>query len=463
VLSCSEAGDLASCSRPSEFWFVWSVVPARDGMVSVTMGEKDIVGEQFVGKNKPGAGQSFHGWVLASRAKIAFGISFVYYLLIFVIAKWTLQGKFYVLFLAELPYLLSLLMVLSLILLVYRDRSWKNVLLLLKAIPVFCLCVPLTENPFLMVLVGISVIGDIVLLFPCRVSLWLTVAFCLVLVMMKRPDVVWGYYLPPMQLLTQIEVFSLLLSFGLVLWLLIALAEAEQQAAEDFQRSNAAVRKLAESNVRLQNYVLDIEKKSADDERKRISREIHDTVGYTLTNIRMMADASLRVMQDDKEKTQVLLFQIRDQAITGIQETRQAMRELRNLEQHPRPWLARINHMVGMFGEATGMQVSLEFGNIPSSLSPELFRAIYRVVQEGLTNAFKHGEASRVEIIFNYFKPYLSLTIRDNGSGSEQIVEGIGFKGMRERIAPYAGEFRCRNLDEGYEVNIRMTVDGVDA
>lgn len=446
---------------PRSSFLARPVVHASDGVAAVTMEdatENSTVGARGVEKNRRTTDQSFHGLVLASRAKIAFGISMVYYLLIFFISRMTLHGKFYIHFLEELPYLLSILTVLSVLLLLFRNRGWKTGLVFLKLVPVVNLCIPMTDSTFLMILIGISVIGDIVLLLDYRVSVWLMVAFCLALVLTRRPDVVWGYYLPPMEPISQIEVFVLLLSFGFVLWFLIAMAEAEQQAAEEYRRMNVAVRKLAESNVNLQNYVLDIEKKSADDERKRISREIHDTVGYTLTNIRMMADASLRVMQNDKEKTQVLLYQMRDQAITGIQETRQAMRELRNLERQPKPWLSRIKHMVDMFGDATGMHVSIEFGNVPPSLPAELFRAIYKVIQEGLTNAFRHGEASRVEIIFNFLKPNLSLTIRDDGRGSEMIVEGIGFKGMKERIAPYEGELRCRNLDRGYELNIRMRV-----
>ncbi len=82
----------------------------------------------------------------------------------------------------------------------------------------------------------------------------------------------------------------------------------------------------------------------------------------------------------------------------------------------------------------------------------------YRVVQEGLTNALKHGGRSRAEVLLRYAPGALAIEIRDDGAGTSQLAgAGQGLIGMRERVALYGGELQAGARDGGgFEVLARL-------
>jgi signal transduction histidine kinase len=91
----------------------------------------------------------------------------------------------------------------------------------------------------------------------------------------------------------------------------------------------------------------------------------------------------------------------------------------------------------------------LSLGNLPNSLDHELSLALYRTVQEALTNAVRHGKASRVRVIFWVEGEELRLTITDNGKGAFEVVKGIGLAGMEERLGALGGSVQVGQAPEG--------------
>ena len=77
---------------------------------------------------------------------------------------------------------------------------------------------------------------------------------------------------------------------------------------------------------------------------------------------------------------------------------------------------------------------------------------VYRTVQEGLTNSFRHGRATWVTISLQIHMHVLSVTITDNGTGAKQITPGIGMNGMRERLAKSGGTLTYGNVIRGFRI-----------
>jgi signal transduction histidine kinase len=202
-----------------------------------------------------------------------------------------------------------------------------------------------------------------------------------------------------------------------------------------------------------QHYAIKAEENSMIQERKRISREIHDTVGYTLTNIIMMMQAAMDIDIEDYERVRGILLQTRTQAQAGLKETRRALRELRSMDEQTRIGLKALYYLTSTFQRATGVEVLLESGNTPWSLGDEIDQVIYRLVQEGMTNSFRHGRASKIAVNLWQDKEGVLLSIQDNGKGCGSITEGIGISGMKERISALGGRMDIGNTAQGFKVS----------
>ena len=108
--------------------------------------------------------------------------------------------------------------------------------------------------------------------------------------------------------------------------------------------------------------------------------------------------------------------------------------------------------MTRAFSDATGVEVEVDFGNLPWELDMEVEGAIYRLLQESMTNAFRHGEATHVSVRFSVLEREIEVIVRDNGRGAEEVEEGIGIAGMRERVNRLGGRLSARNVTGGFEV-----------
>jgi signal transduction histidine kinase len=128
----------------------------------------------------------------------------------------------------------------------------------------------------------------------------------------------------------------------------------------------------------------------------------------------------------------------------------------RNLEV---PYFNKIKGIVENFSLVTGIDISLEFGNITSDLNKRGEEFVYRFLQEGLTNSFRHGRATSIRIILLQERDNLILSIEDNGVGSMDIVEGIGLNGMHERIVEQGGSIKYTSKAEGFTIIARLPLN----
>lgn len=178
-------------------------------------------------------------------------------------------------------------------------------------------------------------------------------------------------------------------------------------------------------------------------ERKRISRELHDETGQALTSILLR----LKVLQDEQD------VDVIHDRLNGLRYlTSQTLEEVRRLSMDLRPTALddlglapAVKGYVQQFAERSGIETSFSAPTILARLSPEVEIAVYRAVQEGLTNVMRHADAHHVGVSLAQTPDRISLTITDDGVGMDQDAlagGGLGLAGMRERVMMAGGTLR---------------------
>ncbi len=199
---------------------------------------------------------------------------------------------------------------------------------------------------------------------------------------------------------------------------------------------------------------------SQDEERRHIARELHDSVGQTLT----VLDINLELfMQEAKYKSSEVASKIEE-----IQKTVQQLhREIRTTSYllHP-PLLdesglySAISWYLQGLQERSGLEVRFEISEQFGRLPGELELVIFRLVQESLTNIHRHSESKTASIRIDRGSNQITLDIRDHGKGmsSERMAEiqsgrsGVGIRGMRERLRQFEGSVNIESDKSGTRV-----------
>jgi signal transduction histidine kinase len=228
-----------------------------------------------------------------------------------------------------------------------------------------------------------------------------------------------------------------------------------QAELEDRVHKRTAELNAANANLReLPGHLLKLQ----DQERRRIARELHDTTGQNLTAMKMVT-ASLRSAVIDNQSAMQFLREINDL----IEEAVKAIRTTSYLL-HP-PLLdevglvSAINWYVDGFSQRSGVKVSLELPQTSARLPENIELAVFRVLQESLTNVHRHSGCSAITIHFEVSSEQLNLSVKDNGRGIPQdrirrfsehgTGFGVGIVGMRERLHEIGGQLKITSDGSG--------------
>ena len=219
-----------------------------------------------------------------------------------------------------------------------------------------------------------------------------------------------------------------------------------------------AVEELTRASRGYMDFASSAERRSMIEERNRITRELHDTIGYTFTNLIMTMEAVTDLAEKDPARLRQTVQAGREQAERGLAEVRRALYLLREQQTRREAGLAAILKLVRLFESATQVVVNVQFGNAPQRCGDEIDTALYHLVQEGLTNSFRHGRATRIDLLFWSVDGSLRVTMRDNGSGPGPgpAAEGIGIRGMRERLGKLGGTLEAAGYPGGFKIEAEV-------
>lgn len=221
-----------------------------------------------------------------------------------------------------------------------------------------------------------------------------------------------------------------------ILFLMIYIANEVQEN----ERMTQELIMVHQVNHELENYAAVSEKIAEDKERKRLAREIHDTLGHALTSIAAGVDACIAMIDINPEATKKQLMVISKVVRQGIVDVRNSLNKLRPgaLEQHG--FKGAIENMIEEFTSVSDLTISLDYRLYKVDFENTKEDILFRVIQESVTNAVRHGDATHIDISLYIEDNSLYLKIQDNGQGCEEIHYGFGLKQMKERLGMINGK-----------------------
>ena len=244
---------------------------------------------------------------------------------------------------------------------------------------------------------------------------------------------------------------SQLVFFLIINILILVAALFAQYNKKEKEKKDLLYKELLEAHKRLKEYTDELHRLSVVEERNRIARDIHDNLGHNMTALIMQLQMTDHFLKTDLPKSKKFLESSINTARDSLDSIRDVVKTLRDSDRYL-PEIA-IKDLVQEFSEKTGTKIELNIKGKMTS-NQQASKAIYHILQEGLTNAVRHGRAAKICVKLDYSDNLIAFSIKDNGIGTQDIVEGYGIKGIKERVKVFKGNVEFKS-QEGF------TVDGI--
>lgn len=210
------------------------------------------------------------------------------------------------------------------------------------------------------------------------------------------------------------------------------------------EKSQRLYLELQAAHEQLQDYVYRVEELAVTQERNRLAREMHDSLGHRLTVAAVQLEGAQRLIPKDPDKAAEMVDTVRQQVRQSLSELRQTVAALRDPIETGLSIQQALERLVAGFEEGTGLVVHATLGSLPP-LTDKLRLVLFRTVQEALTNVQRHAQATQVWLHLSHHFDAISLLVSDDGKGYPPDAERLGFglRGIRERVAQVGGECHC--------------------
>jgi signal transduction histidine kinase len=199
-----------------------------------------------------------------------------------------------------------------------------------------------------------------------------------------------------------------------------------------------------------------------EEERKRISRELHDETGQGLMVLRMYLQSVLAEFESSRKAEEKFqeAFELLDRTIEGL---RRIIRRLSPRVLEEMGLIAAIRKEVREVSRTTGIKALIDLPDALAPLDHESEIAIYRIVQEALHNIAKHSGAKRLRVQVKPETAWIRIVVEDDGVGfttRNPAAQGFGLLGMRERVAALGGSVRIRSLkNKGTRIAVTLPME----
>lgn len=243
------------------------------------------------------------------------------------------------------------------------------------------------------------------------------------------------------------------------------IAQLNQQLKDTNNKLNISNNKLHvvnyqmnSANRKLREHALVVANLAETKERNRLAREIHDTLGHALTGIVAGADACMVMIDVAPDMAKKQLSKIRAAAQKGMVDVRRSMHKLRPDDLEKLSLKDALTKMAQEFSDAGTTKVDLKIVNFPQNLREDQSEVIYRILQEGMTNASRHGHALNVGISVVGEGDKLNIMIADDGIGCDDVKAGFGLHHMQERIDLLGGTLKYYN-ESGFVLEVMLPLN----
>ncbi|MDT0145818.1 histidine kinase [Priestia aryabhattai] len=213
------------------------------------------------------------------------------------------------------------------------------------------------------------------------------------------------------------------------------------------KRTNNYEQKLDEMRVSMQKlqkhvnenkeYVRQSQYASKLEERNRLSQEIHDKIGHSMTGALIQMEAAKHVMKQDEEKALSLLQNAITISKEGIEEIRLTLKSIKPPAEQI--GISRLKLFIGEFEAKHSIAMPLVYKGNLDLITPLQWKIIHENITEAITNALKYAEATMIAIELHVLNKMVKVEVKDNGKGAHLFQKGLGIAGMEERAASING------------------------
>jgi len=223
------------------------------------------------------------------------------------------------------------------------------------------------------------------------------------------------------------------------------------------ERARHSATDLVAANMQLEYHATRILEQALMTERQRLAREVHDVLGHSLTAVAVQLQNCLIMLANQPELVEEEIATALGVIRASLTEVRSYVSSLRKQgtdKLHGRAdWMA----LCEMFARCTGVHIQNYIDEDFAVIDRELNETVHRIIQEGLTNAYRHGYATLVRVDVWRRGDRLRIKLSDNGIGVAKLHEGNGLMGMRERITRYGGFLTWDSrLGAGFDLGVEL-------
>lgn len=214
---------------------------------------------------------------------------------------------------------------------------------------------------------------------------------------------------------------------------------------------------LHSSHEELGRYAAKIKALTLSEERTRMAREMHDSVGHHMTVIDLQLEHALRSRAANPDEAWQEVGAAKHQTLQVLAEVRRAVRALKPPTLEEKSGVGALAALACSF-EGTGFEAALRVSGRKRDLTERTWLVLYRAVQEGLTNAARHSGARRADVTLRFGSEEVSLTITDHGTGAEEgsLERGFGLRALEERVVIAGGSLLAGTRNAGFELEVRL-------
>ena len=203
--------------------------------------------------------------------------------------------------------------------------------------------------------------------------------------------------------------------------------------------------------------------RAQEEERRRVAREIHDGPAQTLANIVLRLEIAEKLLELDPCRVKAELKDLKSLVRSNLQDIRRIIFDLRPMALNALGIVPAIAKYLDNFRENYGINCELRIEGCEKRLLPAIEVALFRLIQEGMTNVAKHAHSAKVDVSLVYQEDWTIARIRDYGKGFEVnsalIAPGehFGLIGMRERVEMFSGRFSVQStLGKGTTIELSI-------
>ena len=220
----------------------------------------------------------------------------------------------------------------------------------------------------------------------------------------------------------------------------------------------AAERQISQENLELQRQAQRAEL-AAVEERSRIAREIHDGVAQSLYMLNVSLETCVELAAQGREGLQERLRSLVGVSRQALLETRHYIFDLKPILEGGRSITQALENQLQEFRAVTSIHAEFSTSGAETPLPAATSAALFRIVQEGLANVYRHSQASRVDVTLVFEESLVRLEVRDNGQGFSrpEINEGRGLNNMTQRAEELGGSLAIDStIGQGTHLNVTI-------